>query len=99
MSRLQHENVVRYLTVEKDATAVYLVTELISGGTLFDYIRQEFDQNRMLLDIANRMKYSHEQNIVHGDLTSHNILLRENIRPAVICEFWLIQSIDYCSES
>jgi serine/threonine protein kinase len=100
ISRLRHENVVRYFDTEKDATAVYLVMELISGGTLFDYIQQEFEKSnywimmhKILRDIANGMNYLHGQNIVHGDLKSHNILLRENTYQAVICDFGLSKTL------
>jgi len=100
VSRLKHDNVVRYYNMEKDTTAVYLVMELISGGTLFDYIQREFEKSdywimtqKILRDIANGMNYLHEQNIVHGDLKSHNILLRENTNQAVICDFGLSKTL------
>ena len=48
VSRLIHENVVRYFNMEKDATVVYLVMELISGGTFFDYIQQEFEKSKSI---------------------------------------------------
>jgi serine/threonine protein kinase len=100
VSRLRHDNVVRYFSLEKDATAFYLVMELISGGTLFDYIPHEFEKpnywimtHKILQDIANGMNYLHGQNIVHGDLKSHNILLRENSYQAVICDFGLSKTL------
>jgi len=100
VSGLRHDNIVRYFCIEKDTTAVYLVMELISGGTLFDYIQQEFEKSnywiimhKILQDIANGMNYLHEQNIVHGDLKSHNILLRENNHQAVICDFGLSKTL------
>jgi len=100
VSRLKHDNVVRYYNMEKDTTAVYLVMELISGGTLFDYIQREFEKpnywimtQKILRDIANGMNYLHGQNIVHGDLKSHNILLRENSYQAVICDFGLSKTL------
>jgi serine/threonine protein kinase len=74
--------------------------ELISGGTLFDYIQREFEKptywimtQKILRDIANGMNYLHGQNIVHGDLKSHNILLRENSYQAVICDFGLSKTL------
>lgn len=100
ISKLRHENVVRYYTVEKSNTAVFLVMELISGGTVFDFIQREFEKtnywtisHRILQDIAIGMNYLHEQNIIHGDLKSHNILLRKNSNQAVICDFGLSKTL------
>lgn len=100
ISKLRHDNVVRYYTVEKSNTAVFLVMELISGGTLFDYIQREFQKPnywpvsyKILQDIAIGMNYLCEQNIIHGDLKSHNILLRKNNNQAVICDFGLSKTL------
>ena len=58
---------------------VYLVMELLSGGSLADRIRRQpldFETTAELLDqIARALDYAHRQGIVHRDLKPQNVLL------------------------
>ena len=69
--------------------------ELIDGGTLYNYIRENYHSSKywdacenMMIDVAYAMSYLHEKNIVHADLKSDNVLLRGNGK-AVLSDFGL----------
>lgn len=72
----------------------YIVTDLVPNGNLFTHLHKH-NQSKPLtstqrtiiaMGIAYGMKYVHDQNIIHRDLKSNNILIDENDYP-VICDF------------
>lgn len=46
-----HKNIVNLLDYHEDAYHIYMVTELIEGPDLFDYIKKVKVTERMLVDI------------------------------------------------
>ncbi len=60
---------------------IYLVMELMTGGSLADRIRQGplplEDVDRILEEIASALDYAHLKGIIHRDLKPHNILFDE----------------------
>ena len=83
MRLLNHNNVVQMKEVFEDKQKMYLVTELVEGGELFDRIRHKkvfseytsFFITRQLLDAV---KYLHDVGIVHRDIKPENILLTDD---------------------
>ena len=70
----------------------YIVTELATNGSLFDYLHIEkkkpsVDQSlAWASDVAHGMKHLHDQNIIHRDLKSANVLLMSGW-VAKLCDF------------
>eukprot|EP00501_MAST-03F_sp_TOSAG23-6_P000973 GSMAST32.ASY1.ANO1.1009.1 assembled CDS len=62
--KLDHENVVKLYECFFDGGKIYLVTELMRGGELFD-------------NIISRQSYCHSKNIIHRDIKPANILLSD----------------------
>ncbi|KAG1833656.1 kinase-like domain-containing protein, partial [Suillus subalutaceus] len=57
-----------------------LVTPWMENGCLDDYLRQKFGLSwerklSMVREVAAGLEYLHDKDIVHGNLTAHNILL------------------------
>jgi len=83
MRLLNHNNVVQMKEVFEDKQKMYLITELVEGGELFDRIRHKkvfseytsFFITRQLLDAV---KYLHDVGIVHRDIKPENILLTDD---------------------
>ena len=79
LQTLDHPNVIKLYEYFEDDTNVYLVTELCSGGELFDRILEaEFFTEevaaRIFKQILQALNYCHSMNIVHRDLKPENFL-------------------------
>lgn len=84
LKQFDHPNVIRLFQVYVDDMKIYMVTELCSGGELFDMIQQQkhFGEKQacMIMDqILQGVSYCHSLGVAHRDLKPENILL-ENQR-------------------
>jgi len=71
-----------------------MVTEFLSGGSLFDYLHtkngklSEEQILEIMMDVALGMSYLHGKNVLHCDLKSSNVLIDENWN-VKLCDFGL----------
>ena len=71
-----------------------MVTEFLSGGSLFDYLHKKKDKLseeqilNIMMDVALGMSYLHGKNVLHCDLKSSNVLIDENWN-VKLCDFGL----------
>ena len=80
MKTLDHPNILRVFEVFKDQKRFYLVTELCTGGELFDEVSKkdffsEKDAALVISQLLQAVSYCHAKNIVHRDLKPENIML------------------------
>ena len=76
----EHPHIVKHLQLLEDDVNFYIISELVSGGELYDHIlkvnrlteRQSANVIRQLLLALN---YMHKRNIVHRDIKPENILI------------------------
>ncbi|MCC6975702.1 MAG: protein kinase [Anaerolineae bacterium] len=83
VATLSHPHILKVFDYGQHAGMVYLVMELLTGGSLMDLIRKggalPTEQVLYLLDqIASALDYAHRRGIVHRDLKPQNVLLDEN---------------------
>lgn len=74
-----HQNIVNMREVIRDEQYTYLVMELLTGGELFDRIREfrRFTEKEAVLffkQIVQAVHFMHTKNIAHRDLKAENII-------------------------
>ncbi|XP_074294468.1 serine/threonine-protein kinase STY46-like isoform X2 [Silene latifolia] len=84
MRKIQHKNVVRFIGACTKHPNLFLLTEFMPKGNLYDFMHKrkrvlEFQLLlRAAIDISSGMDYLHQNNIIHRDLKSANLLMGEN---------------------
>lgn len=79
LQELLHPNIVGFRDWFESKDKFYIVTQLATGGELFDRIIEkgrftEFDASLVIVAMLEAIKYLHNKNIVHRDLKPENIL-------------------------
>mmetsp|Transcript_57047 Transcript_57047/g.107172 ORF Transcript_57047/g.107172 Transcript_57047/m.107172 type:complete len:352 (+) Transcript_57047:103-1158(+) len=87
-AKIRHANLVQFHGVSFDCQPYLMITEFMSGGTVFELLHcdesvelQWRQQLRMCSDVASAMDYLHKfkPQIIHRDLKSLNLLLSKAI--------------------
>ena len=78
--RLHHPHVTQLYEVIATESSIWLVTELCSGGELFDYLVEkgrlsETESRRLVGQLCLALHYVHSSKAVHRDLKLENVLL------------------------
>ena len=76
----QHPNVINLVDSFETPDRIYVVTELMSGGELFDYIidrgaLSEDEASAIARSICSAVAYMHSLHIIHRDIKPENLLL------------------------
>jgi len=101
IKELDHPNILRIYEAYESKEWLYIVTELITGGELFDEIskRQNFteaDAAIIIKQILEAVSYWHGNNIVHKDLKPENLMLQEkdNVEYVKVIDFGTAQKFN-----
>ncbi|OZJ02152.1 hypothetical protein BZG36_04997 [Bifiguratus adelaidae] len=96
LTAVQHPNIVSLHQLYETPDAVCIVTDLASGGELFQQLLKrgnydEVDASRLIAQILEGVKYLHERDIVHRDLKPENLLFKSTLAdaPLMITDFGL----------
>jgi calcium-dependent protein kinase len=84
LAEVDHQNIIKLIEVHEDVKYLHLITELCTGGELFDRIIAktqtpeghylEQDAAKLIKSILEAIAYCHERHIVHRDLKPENFL-------------------------
>ena len=93
MRQLDHPAILRGIFAGQYNRVPYLVTEMVSGGSLRQLIEKLAPMPpeqavALVRKIADGMAYCHDHNVIHRDLKPENILVNEEGQP-VIMDFGL----------
>jgi len=105
LQKLDHPNIVHFRDWFESRDKYYIVTQLATGGELFDRICQygkftEKDASQTIRQILGAVDYLHERNIVHRDLKPENLLYltSELDSPLVLADFGIAKMLESPSD-
>ncbi|XP_019703609.1 serine/threonine-protein kinase STY46 isoform X2 [Elaeis guineensis] len=84
LREVQHGNVVRFIGACRKPPQFCIVTEYMSGGSLYDFLHKHHNILELpvllkyALDVCRGMDYLHQKKIVHRDLKTANLLMDNN---------------------
>ncbi|MCQ2819288.1 MAG: protein kinase [archaeon] len=94
---LDHPNIMKIYEYFNTKECFYIVSELCSGGDLFDKIQNQplkEDQSAYVMrQLLSAVNFCHENNIIHRDLKPENIMIeseKENMK-----DYFIIKVIDF----
>lgn len=106
LQKVKHPNIIRLIDVYEDERYLHLVTELCTGGELFDRIIDKFESDeghfsehdaaRLIKSVVDAIRYCHDDmGIVHRDLKPENFLFLTSAEDSPIkiigmCGFFLL---------
>lgn len=96
LKSVNHPNIIRLQDLYETPEFLYIVTELVTGGELFDRIvskgsYSERDAAQLTRKLIEALEYLHSKDIAHRDLKPENLLLasKENDTEVKLADFGL----------
>jgi len=89
LKEVEHPHILAYKDHVEEGKVLYLLTELLQGDELFDYITKrvtykESDAKAVTKVMLEVLEYLHARNIVHRDLKPENIILSKADDPTSV---------------
>ncbi|GMY11148.1 serine/threonine-protein kinase STY17 [Fagus crenata] len=84
LRKVRHKNVVQFIGACTQPPNLCIVTEFMSRGSVYDFLHKQrgaFKLPSLLkvsIDVSKGMNYLHQNNIIHRDLKTANLLMDEN---------------------
>lgn len=100
MRCLDHNNTMKLHEVFESENSLYIISELLSGGQLYDKIKSKYkfrpEQTKIIMyGILKGLQEMHKKGIMHRDLKPENLLFRkEGEWDCVIADFGLAEFAD-----
>lgn len=100
LQKLHHPNIVRFEDWFESKDKFYIVTQLATGGELFDRIISkgkftEVDAVKIVVQMLDAVQYIHSKNVVHRDLKPENVLYLDSSDDSrlVIADFGIAKEL------
>ncbi|MCJ1332108.1 hypothetical protein MMC10_008800 [Thelotrema lepadinum] len=101
LQRMKHPHIVRFHDWFESRDKFYIVTQLATGGELFDRICErgkftEKDASQAIRQVLDAVDYLHYNNVVHRDLKPENLLYlhSKDNSPLVLADFGIAKMLD-----
>ncbi|TQS39220.1 hypothetical protein Golomagni_00257 [Golovinomyces magnicellulatus] len=105
LQHLKHPHIVRFVDWFESRDKYYIVTQLATGGELFDRICEqgkftEKDASQTIRQVLEAVDYLHDNNVVHRDLKPENLLYLCNSPDSdlVLADFGIAKMLDSNNE-
>ncbi|MGE3241044.1 MAG: serine/threonine-protein kinase [Pirellulales bacterium] len=84
-AQLRHPNIVPVHEVGRDGDTIFIVSDLILGESLANWLREQAPSTRdmtvLLAKVADALHYAHEQGVVHRDFKPSNVMIDQAGEP------------------
>jgi calcium/calmodulin-dependent protein kinase I len=101
LQRMKHPHIVKFVDWFESRDKYYIVTQLATGGELFDRICEqgrftEKDASQTIRQVLEAVDYLHDNNVVHRDLKPENLLYltSEPHSDLVLADFGIAKMLD-----
>lgn len=80
----QHPNIIKMIDLFENADFFFIVLELMSGGDLFDYLKErdftitEDRAREIMIQLLDSTAYLHSYGMLHRDLKLENVMMTDN---------------------
>ena len=86
-AQLNHPNIVSVHEVGRDEDTIYIVSDLVDGVTLSDWLEVRHPTRRecveVCIKIASALHHAHEAGIIHRDMKASNVLMDQDDEPRI----------------
>lgn len=84
-AQLRHPNIVPVHEVGRDGDTIFIVSDLIRGESLANWLREQHPSTRdmvvLLAKVADALHFAHEHGIVHRDFKPSNVIIDQDGEP------------------
>lgn len=101
LQRMKHPHIVKFVDWFESRDKYYIVTQLATGGELFDRICEqgrftEKDASQTIRQVLEAVDYLHDNNVVHRDLKPENLLYLTGASTSdlVLADFGIAKMLD-----
>ncbi|KAK8150296.1 hypothetical protein G3M48_002866 [Beauveria asiatica] len=106
LQRLKHPHIVKFVDWFESKDKFYIVTQLATGGELFDRICDqgkftEKDASQTIKQVLTAVNYLHDNQVVHRDLKPENLLYvtKDPASDLVLADFGIAKTLDNKEET
>jgi serine/threonine protein kinase len=99
VAQLSHPNIVPLHFVGEKDGLVYLVMQMVGGGTLADRLERDGqlsidDCIRILCEVAGALAHAHKRGVIHRDIKPENVLLDAETGRALVTDFGIARTVE-----
>ena len=99
VAQLSHPHIVKLHFIGQKDDLVYLVMEMVDGGSLAERLQREKqlpieDAARIFSEVAGALAHAHKRGVVHRDIKPQNVLLDAESGRALVTDFGIARTAE-----